>query len=107
MDSNPESIPPRDSNPDPQRRWLTVLTGALAGDLVIGLQFGITVLLKDKLALVRMLGLPSLFLVPVLGGLISSYFWRTLKPTIGLTFLNALWMTVLALAIGVVVFREG
>src|ERR1043165_4457167 len=104
MDSNSEPIPPPDSNPEPQRRWVALLMGIVIGDLVIGLQFGITVLLKDKVALVRMLGLPSLFLVPVLGGLISSYFWRTLKPTIGLIFVNALWMTVLALAIGVAVF---
>jgi hypothetical protein len=106
-DPTPSPTPPPDSNPEPQRRWLILLMGIVLGDLVIGLQFGITLLLKDKVALVRTLGLPSLFLVPVLGGLITSYIWRTVKPTIGLTIVNSLWMTVLALAVGVAVFHEG
>ena len=98
-------MPPLDS--DPGRRWLTWLAGILIGDLAIGVQFGLTVVLKDKVALVRMFGLPSLFLVPVLGGLIASYVWRRVKPTIGLTILNTFFMTLVALIAGFTLFKEG
>lgn len=91
----------------PGRRCLIWLAGILVGDLAVGLQFAATILLTDKLRFARQLGIPSLFLVPVLGGFIASYIWRTLKPTIGFTFLNTLWMTLLALMIGAIAFREG
>ena len=64
-------------------------------------------LLLNQLNALGMLGLPSFFLVPVLGGLVASYIWRTLRPTIGATCLNTLWMTLLALLGGALVFHEG
>ena len=54
-----------------------------------------------------MLGLPSFLLLPAFGGLIASYIWKSLNPTIGATCLNSLWMSLLALAIGTLAFREG
>jgi hypothetical protein len=53
------------------------------------------------------MALPSLFLVPALGGLIASYIWRPLKPSIGSTLLNTLSMTLLALVVAAIGFREG
>ena len=52
-------------------------------------------------------GGPSFFIVPALGGLIASYIWRHLKPTIGATALNTLWMTLLALVVAAIFFGEG
>jgi len=91
----------------PGRRCLIWLAGILAGDIAVGLQFAATIFLTDKLRFARQLGIPSMFLVPVLGGFIASYIWRTLKPSVGLIFLNTLWMTLLALLIGAIAFHEG
>lgn len=52
-------------------------------------------------------GLPSLFLVPVCGGVIASYIWRRLNPTAGEIALATLWMAILALAASALAFGEG
>jgi hypothetical protein len=103
--------PPPDTKPEPAagpaRPWLTYLGGILMGDLAIGLLYGAGVLLVKKSSALAMLGFPSLFLVPVFGGLIASYLWRTLNPTIRVSFFNSLWMTALALVAGMLAFHEG
>jgi hypothetical protein len=53
------------------------------------------------------LGLPSFFLVPAVGGFVASYVWRALCPTIGATLLNTFWMTLLAFIGAALAFREG
>src|SRR6267378_6661837 len=93
--------------PSPRPRWLIWLAGIVIGDMAVGLQYGVAMLLMKQLTFPGRLGLPSLFLVPALGGLIASYIWRTLRPSITFTILNTLWMTLLALIIGTVAFREG
>jgi hypothetical protein len=79
----------------------------LLGNVAVGLQIGMTVVLVNKSHWVRTLGLPSLFLVPILAGVIASYIWRTLKPTVTDTLVSSLWTTLMALAIATVVFHEG
>lgn len=103
MDIDPQ--PPIDS--EPRRRWLVWLAGILIGDLAVAVQYGLAVLLQDKGALFRMFGLPSIFLAPAVGGLIASYIWHRVKPTIGLTILNTFLMTLLTLVIGFTLFKEG
>ena len=88
-------------------RWRASVAGIVIGDIAVGAQFALTMLLLNRINLVRTLGVPSLFLVPVLGGFIASYFWRTLKPTLGLTVLNSFWMTLVALVIATAAFHEG
>ena len=48
-----------------------------------------------------------MFLVPALGGLIASYIWRPLKPSISFVVVNSLWMTLLALVLAALAFAEG
>src|SRR4029077_17289458 len=71
-----------------------------------GLTYGLGVLLKigNDLAMET---LPSLLLVPVLGGLIASYVWRSLRPSIEATVLNTVWMTLFALVLATAALREG
>src|SRR5262245_252847 len=88
-------------------RWRAWLAGILMGDLVAGVLFGIGGLLYSKYGRLGFLGVPSFFLVPAFGGIAASYFWRTLRPGIGATCLNTLWMTLVALVMAAVAFREG
>ena len=50
---------------------------------------------------------PSFFLIPFLVGLIAAWFWRRLNRTLGWSFLDALWITLVGLAAAAVVLREG
>ncbi|HUR45426.1 MAG TPA: hypothetical protein VMZ27_06045 [Candidatus Saccharimonadales bacterium] len=110
MNSDPIP-PPAPAAPSPQRPpWLTRLAGIVAGDLAIGVTCGIWFLVKAKFSPAignGLLSLPSMFLVPALGGLIASYIWRSVKPSISFVVLNSLWMTLLALVVGAVAFAEG
>jgi hypothetical protein len=104
MESNP--TPPPTIRP----RWQILLAGTVVGDIAIALQYAFWIFASKKLYFPGTVGIfawPSLFLVPALGGLIASYIWRPLKPSIGSTFLNSLWMTLLALFVATVAFREG
>src|SRR3954468_2228256 len=95
------------ADPNPPGRSQTWLAGIFVGDVAIALQYGACLLVMKRMHIPGMLGIPNLFLVPLLGGLIASYIWRTLKPTIGSTILNTLWMTRVALLVGAIAFREG
>lgn len=86
--------------------WKIWLKGIVIGDVSIGLLYGACALLQT-IGVYDTLVIPSLFLVPLLGGLIASYFWRTLQPRIGATILNTFWMTFLALAGSTIAFHEG
>jgi len=100
-----DNDPTEQANPPPgQHLWLV---GILVGDAVVVLLYAAGALLLNELNALGMLGLPSFLLVPVLGGLVASYIWRTLRPTIGVTCLNTVWMTLLALLGGALVFHEG
>ncbi|MEO5803559.1 MAG: hypothetical protein ABIR24_08505 [Verrucomicrobiota bacterium] len=100
---NTESSPLPDNLP---KRWPTWLIGMLMGDLVIGLLFGLSVFLQTAGSYQAIL-FPSFFLVPALGGIIASYFWRKLEPHAGQVVLNAFWMTLIALAGATIGFHEG
>jgi hypothetical protein len=50
---------------------------------------------------------PSFFLIPFLVGMIAAWFWRRLNRTLGWSFLDALWVTLVGLAAAAVVLREG
>jgi Polyketide cyclase / dehydrase and lipid transport len=50
---------------------------------------------------------PSFFLLPFLIGLLAAWFWRRLNRTLGWSFLDALWVTLLGLVAAAVVLREG
>jgi hypothetical protein len=94
-------------NPTPRPQWQTRLAGILIGDIAIAVQYGGWLLLTKQFNFLSITGVPSMFLAPALGGLIASYIWRPLKPSIGFALLNTLWMTILALALASAAFHEG
>jgi hypothetical protein len=50
---------------------------------------------------------PSFFLLPFIVGMIAAWFWRRLNRTLGWSFLDALWVTLVGLASAAIVLREG
>jgi hypothetical protein len=82
-----------------------------AGNAVIALLFAGAGLLLSALHPSaqhwQVVGLPSFFLSPLIGGLAASFVWRRLRPGIGATALNALSMTLLGLGGAAIVFHEG
>src|SRR3954453_2136242 len=50
---------------------------------------------------------PSFFLIPFFVGLVAAWFWRGLRRTLGWSFLDALWVTLLGLAAAAIILREG
>lgn len=50
---------------------------------------------------------PSFFFLPFFVGLVASWFWRRLNRTLGWSFLDALWLTLLGLGAAFIVLREG
>jgi hypothetical protein len=50
---------------------------------------------------------PSFFLIPFLVGLVAAWCWRRLSRTLGWSFLDALWVSLLGLAAAAVILREG
>jgi hypothetical protein len=103
----PDPTMPAHSGLRPRPRWITWLGGMLLADIAVSLLYLAGTLVLAKLDGLGILGLPSFFLVPALGGLLASYLWRSLSPGIGATCLNTLWMTLLALAGAAVAFHEG
>src|SRR4051812_18965787 len=50
---------------------------------------------------------PSFFLIPFFVGLVAAWFWRNLRRTLGWSFLDALWVTLVGLGAAAVILREG
>jgi hypothetical protein len=95
--------------PPPQNRLATLLIGMGVANLVGGgLCFGIT-----KLSDIYRgpnegwLIWPSFFLLPLLMGLIAAWFYRHLNRGVGITFLDALWVSLVGLGAAAIVLREG
>lgn len=91
------------------RRWPRWLLGMLAGNLSIAaLFFGVGWLTsKISASFLANVAWPSFFLLPLIGGVVASYFWRKLRPGIGATALGTLGLTLLGLIGAAVLFREG
>jgi hypothetical protein len=95
-----------------RHRWLTWLVGIVVGDGIVALFYWVCVLFvkweaKTINSQYLWLGLPSFFLMPLLGGIVASYLWRRLEPTMGAIATNTLWMTLLALIGAALLFSEG
>src|SRR3954468_3267321 len=50
---------------------------------------------------------PSFFLIPFFVGLVAAWFWRDLRRTLGWSFLDALWVTLVGLGAAAIILREG
>ncbi len=101
-----------------ERRWLRWLAGMVVANLAIALLYGGVVLLlawlkngdgllKDDNRFLWPVAVPSLFWVPLCGGVLASFVWRKLEPTLGATALSCLWLTLLGLGGAAVFLREG
>lgn len=106
-------------------RWAVWLTGTVAANIATGLLYAGVCLVYALLAETRwagnifgrgdaaavamavVFGLPSFILVPMLGGVVASYFWKTVQPGIGKTALGTLAVTFLAMVGAAVIWREG
>ena len=93
----------------PQNRLAILLIGMAVANLAGGaLFFGLSKLsdiYRD--AAQGWLVLPSFFLLPLLVGLIAAWFYRRLNRGLGITFLDALWVSLVGAAGAAVVLREG
>jgi len=50
---------------------------------------------------------PSFFLIPFFVGLVAAWFWRSLNRSLGWSFLDAFWVTLMGLAAAAIILREG
>src|SRR4051812_48601425 len=83
----------------------TVVANAIGGSLLCGVVWFVGAYkYHDATALIAW---PSFFLIPFLVGLVAAWFWRRLNRTLGWSFLDALWVTLVALAAAAIVLREG
>jgi hypothetical protein len=93
----------------PQNRLVTLLIGMVVANFAGGvLCFGVTKLNE----VVRgpkegWLIWPSFFLLPLLVGLVAAWFYRRLDRGVGITFLDALWVSLVGLGAAAIVLREG
>ncbi len=99
----PPPLPPRNV------AWMLVLGVLVANAIGGSLVFAVTLFVgayreHDVFALVAW---PSFFLIPFLVGVIAAWFWRRLNRTLGWSFLDALWVTLVGLASAAVVLHEG
>jgi len=100
--SQPPPIPPR--NP-----LSTLLIGIGVGNLVGGiLSFGAVKLVGAyKGPYEGWLMIPSFILLPFMVGLIAAWFYRNLNRSAGITFLDALWVSLAGLGLSSIILREG
>jgi hypothetical protein len=93
----------------PHDRLVTLLIGIGVANLVGGgLCFGITKLSEVyKGPNEGWLIWPSFFLLPLLMGLIAAWFYRHLNRGVGITFLDALWVSLVGVGAAAIVLREG
>lgn len=144
MDS-PENLPPQKPSPSPEPesplanpkklpQWVWDLIGMVVGNVVTAALYA-AVISAEAYFINRIhevhgqgvsvfIAVPSLFLIPYLGGWIASYFWckrgkkgnlsewntpvfTPKRRTTGRILLNSLFMTLMALLGGTIAFHEG
>lgn len=93
----------------PARPILTLVIGMLvanlAGDVLL---FGVTALVsRVKGDAQGALALPSFLLLPFIVGVVAAWFYRRLNRSIGITFLDALWVSLVGVGAAWIVLREG
>ncbi|MEY2488265.1 MAG: hypothetical protein QOC70_207 [Verrucomicrobiota bacterium] len=93
----------------PRKRLGTLLIGMAAANLAGGvLCFGVAKLSEIYKGPNQGLFMwPSFFLLPLLVGLIAAWFYRRLNRSLGITFLDALWVSLVGVGAAAVVLREG
>lgn len=81
------------------------IANAIGGSLLLGVVWFVEAYKgHDATVLVAW---PSFFLIPFLVGMIAAWFWRRLNRTLGWSFLDAVWVTLVGVAAAAIVLREG
>ena len=99
----PPPLPPR--NPTWSILLGTVVANAIGGSLLCAVVWFVGAYKGHDAAV--LIAWPSFFLIPFLVGMIAAWFWRGLNRTLGWSFLDALWVTLVGLAAAAIVLREG
>jgi hypothetical protein len=98
-------------SPPPRSPVWQLLLGILVANAIGGaLLFGATLFaqaFKNSTTDFGALARPSFFLIPVIVGLVAAWFWRRLDRTLGWSFLDALWVSLVGLAAAAIILREG
>jgi hypothetical protein len=100
--TEPPPLPPRN-------RLVTLLVGMAVANLVGGaLCFGVVLLIEVcKSPNAGAIMYPSFVLLPLIVGLIAAWFFRRLNRSLGITFLDALWVSLVGVGAAAIVLREG
>ena len=99
----PPPLPPRDAVW--QIPLWALVANSIGGVLLVLLNWFVRAHLQDDISTLVLW--PSFFLLPFLIGLLAAWFWRGLNRSLGWSFLDALWVTLLGLVAAAVVLREG
>ena len=88
---------------------MTLLIGMAVANLAGGvLLFGVAMLSETyKGPNEGFFMIPSFFLLPLMVGLIAAWFYRRLNRSLGITFLDALWVSLVGIGAAAIVLREG
>src|SRR6476469_6533259 len=89
--------------------WQLLLGILVANAIGATLLFGVTLVVGayNSGNVSTLVAWPSFFLIPFFVGLVAARLWRRLNRTLGWSFLDALWVTLVGLAAAALVLREG
>ena len=94
--------------PSPERPpWIIWLAGNLAMNVAMAAICGVAIALDSVNHAISSVTYPSLLLLPLLGGLVAAFCWRSLQPKIGQVALQTLFATLVGLFGAVIAFHEG
>lgn len=99
----PPSLPPR--NPTGQMILGILVANAIGGVMLLPGVWAVRTYKEEDLA--TFIAWPSFFLLPIVVGLVAAWFWRRLDRTLGRSFLDALWVSLVGVAAAAIVLREG
>jgi hypothetical protein len=102
METTPP-LPP--SRPIGQLILGMLVANAIGGVLTFGVTWFVGIYKNHDVA--TFVAWPSFFLIPFIVGLVAAWFWRRLGRTLGWSFLDALWVSLIGLAAAAVILREG
>jgi hypothetical protein len=102
MDQSPP-LPPR--SPVSQLILGTLVANAIGGVLLLAVTWFVGAYKNNDVATI--VAWPSFFLIPFIVGLVAAWFWRRLGRTLGWSFLDALWVSLVGLGAAAIILREG
>lgn len=83
----------------------TLLANAIGGALLFVVTWFVVANKNHDVA--TFVAWPSFFLIPFIVGLVAAWFWRRLNRTLGWSFLDALWVSLVGIGAAAIVLREG